>query len=325
MPAPELLPLSDAALTRAAAALRTGRLVAFPTETVYGLGGDAGNDRAVAAIFEAKGRPSFNPLIVHVADVGHAESLVEFDERARALADLLWPGPLTLVLPRRATAPVSLLASAGLDSLAVRLPAHPAARALLQVFGGPLAAPSANRSGHVSPTAPVHVAEEFPDGGPGGHLALILAAGRCSVGLESTVLDLTGARPTLLRPGAVTAEELGQILETEIASAAPDGAVKAPGMLASHYAPDRPVRLDATSANADEAVLAFGPDRFMLGGGERLNLSPTGDLNEAAANLFAMLRSLDRAPARAIAVMPIPESGLGIAINDRLRRAAAPR
>lgn len=325
MPAPELLPLSDAALMRAAAALRDGRLVAFPTETVYGLGGDAGNDRAVAAIFEAKGRPSFNPLIVHVADADRAEALVEFDGRARTLIDLLWPGPLTLVLPRRAAAPVSLLASAGLDSLAVRMPAHPAARGLLRAFDGALAAPSANRSGHVSPTAPVHVAEEFPEGGPGGHLALILAGGRCSVGLESTVLDLTGATPTILRPGAVTAEELAQILETEVATAAPDGAVKAPGMLASHYAPDRPVRLDAKSAEADEAVLAFGPDRFMLGGGERLNLSPSGDLNEAASNLFAMLRSLDRGHARAIAVMPIPEAGLGIAINDRLRRAAAPR
>ncbi|WP_119678315.1 L-threonylcarbamoyladenylate synthase [Indioceanicola profundi] len=320
---PQVMQVSADALKRAASVLADGGLVAFPTETVYGLGADAGNDKAVAAIFQAKGRPSFNPLIVHVPGEAEAERLVHVDDRAQQVIELFWPGPLTLVLPRRADAPLSLLVSAGLDTVAVRAPAHPAARALLEAAGRPIAAPSANVSGHVSPTAPIHVAEEFPDGG-GGLLKLILAAGRCPVGVESTVLDLTGDVPMLLRPGSVTREELERVLgPVELAGA--EAGVKAPGMLTSHYAPSLPVRLNAAAPNDDEGFLAFGPDQFIRGGHERLNLSPTGDLHEAAANLFAMLRALDKPCCKGIAVMPIPEVGLGIAINDRLRRAAAPR
>ena len=322
-PRPEVAPPDPVALARAAAYLSEGHLVAFPTETVYGLGADAGNDRAVAAIFEAKGRPHFNPLIVHVLDADAASGLAEVDERAARLMDMFWPGPLTLVLPRRADAPLSLLVSAGLDTVAVRSPGHPVARALLSAAGRPVAAPSANRSGNVSPTAPIHVAEEFPDGG-GGRLRMIVAAGRCPIGVESTVLDLTGAVPMLLRPGSVTREELAAVLG-EVALAGAEEGVKAPGMLTSHYAPRLPVRLNALDPKPDEALLAFGPDQFVRGGAERLNLSPGGDPHEAAANLFAMLRQLDRPGHRAIAVMPIPETGLGVAINDRLRRAAAPR
>ncbi|MEA1652942.1 L-threonylcarbamoyladenylate synthase [Nitrospirillum sp. BR 11164] len=322
-------PPSAEALARASQALAGGKLVAFPTETVYGLGGDAGNDQAVADIFAAKGRPSFNPLIVHLPDVEAVERYAVMDERARQMADLYWPGPLTLVLPRRPDAALSLLVSAGLDTVAVRVPRHPTARALLQASGRPIAAPSANRSGHVSPTAPIHVREEFPDGG-GGRLALILADGRCPVGVESTVLDLSGEHPVLLRPGSITPEEIEAVLgpiqrATTPGAGAPHAGLKAPGMLESHYAPGLPVRLNALNAAKDEALLGFGPDRFVLGGAERLNLSPTGDLNEAAANLFAMLRRLDKPGLCGIAVMTIPDVGLGLAINDRLRRAAAPR
>nr|WP_184807363.1 L-threonylcarbamoyladenylate synthase [Nitrospirillum iridis] len=322
-------PPTTAALERASQALAEGRLVAFPTETVYGLGGDAGNDQAVADIFAAKGRPTFNPLIVHLPDVAAVERYAVMDERAHQMADLYWPGPLTLVLPRRADAPLSLLVSAGLDTVAVRVPRHPTARALLQACGRPIAAPSANRSGHVSPTAPIHVRDEFPEGG-GGRLALILADGRCPVGVESTVLDLSGETPVLLRPGSITPEEIEAVLGPIQRAAAPGGGVpntglRAPGMLESHYAPGLPVRLNAVNAAKDEALLGFGPDRFVLGGAERLNLSPTGDLSEAAANLFAMLRRLDKPALAGIAVMTIPDVGLGLAINDRLRRAAAPR
>ncbi len=308
---------------RAAAALADGRLVAFPTETVYGLGADAGADRAVAAVFAAKGRPSFNPLIVHVDDMDAADRLALLDDRAVRAMEVWWPGPLTLVLPRRTDAPLSLLVSAGLDSVALRAPAHPVARALLAASGRPIAAPSANRSGHVSPTSPLHVAEEFPDAANGA-LAMILAGGRCPIGLESTVLDLTGERPVILRPGSVTPEELAAAFGPVEVAGGGTG-VKAPGMLASHYAPGLPVRLDADRPGPDEAFLAFGPDQFIPGGAERLNLSQNGDLHEAAANLFAMLRALDRPGRSAIAVMPIPDTGLGLAINDRLRRAAAPR
>jgi L-threonylcarbamoyladenylate synthase len=323
---PELVPPTDANIARAADLLRAGELVAFPTETVYGLGADATDDRAVASIFEAKGRPRFNPLIVHFPDMGAAEAVVRFDERAEKLAETLWPGALTLVLPRRADSPLSLLVSAGLESVAVRVPNHPVARSLLKAVGRPIAAPSANRSGAVSPTTPLHVAESLRD-----RVGLILAAGRCPIGLESTVLDLTGADPVLLRPGGVTREELEALLGTKVLTpehqppgADPD-APKSPGMLASHYAPGCPVRLGAHDAAADEALLSFGPDTFVRGGAARLNLSPQGDLFEAAANLFAMLRALDRPEHSAIAVMSIPEQGLGVAINDRLRRAAAPR
>ena len=305
-------------LNQAAALLRAGRLVAFPTETVYGLGGDATNDKAVAAIFAAKGRPEFNPLIVHVAATHDAEALVEWNETAQLLASKFWPGPLTLVLPRKPNCPISLLASAGLDTLAVRMPAHPVALALLRATGKPIAAPSANAFGKLSPTTPQHVAESL-----GGKVDLILDGGPSAVGVESTVLDLTTPSPTLLRHGGVTREQLEQVLGKMFEAVHDDTAPKSPGMLSSHYAPNLPLRLNAKEAAADEALLAFGPDADVKGGSVRLNLSPRGDLNEAAANLFAMLRQLDQPHLRGIAVMPIPKTGLGAAINDRLKRAAA--
>lgn len=309
-----IAPATPAAIEDAAALLRAGQLVAFPTETVYGLGGDATNDRAVAAIFAAKGRPRFNPLIVHVPEAAAADPLVIFDERAHRLAERFWPGPLTLVLPRRPNSPVSLLASAGLDSQAVRIPAHPVALALLTASSRPVAAPSANPSGQVSPTTAHHVAE-------GVDAAMILDGGACTVGVESTVLDLTGPHPVLLRPGGVTREVLEQILgPVDLARLADLGGPRSPGMLASHYAPSLPVRLNAVAALPGEALLGFGPTAQA-----DLNLSPAGDLAEAAANLFAMMRRLDRSPFRAIAIAPVPDEGLGAAINDRLRRAAAPR
>ena len=305
-------------IAAAAELLRAGRLVAFPTETVYGLGGDACNDRAVAAIFTTKGRPSFNPLIIHVANAAQAAGLVHFDRRAEILAALFWRGPLTLVLPRRADSPVSLLASAGLDSLAVRIPSHGVALALLRAAGCPVAAPSANPSGRVSPTTARHVAEHIEDGQMAQDVAMVLDGGPCLVGVESTVLDLTEARPLLLRPGGVPREVLERHLgPIGVARAALLGGPKAPGMLASHYAPILPVRLDADQAQDGEALLGFGPAQDAM-----LNLSDKGDLTEAAANLFAMLRALDRPTFRGIAVMPIPDEGLGTAINDRLRRAA---
>jgi L-threonylcarbamoyladenylate synthase len=312
-------PATPEAIARAARLLRGGRLVAFPTETVYGLGGDATNDAAVAAIFAAKGRPRFNPLIVHVPRLDEAELIAVFDERAREVAQHFWPGPLTLVLKRRADCGVSLLATAGLDTIAVRAPAHPIAQALLREAGRPLAAPSANRSGRVSPTEATHVAAELGDG-----VALILDGGRCPVGLESTVLDLSGATPSLLRPGGVTLEALTAVLGSIAVGGGDPHAPRAPGQLTSHYAPRLPLRLNATAARSGEALLAFGPE-VPAGFAEVLNLSPTGDVTEAAANLFAMLRRLDRPEFTGIAATPIPEEGLGRAINDRLRRAAAPR
>jgi L-threonylcarbamoyladenylate synthase len=316
---PGIVPASDNAITRAARLLRDGELVAFPTETVYGLGGDASNEAAVARIFAAKGRPRFNPLILHVAGLAEAEPLALFDERARMATRHFWPGPLTLVLPRRSDSGLSLLASAGLDTIALRAPRHPVAQSLLRATGRPIAAPSANRSGRISPTTAAHVAAELSE-----RVALILDAGPCPVGLESTVLDLTGAVPVLLRPGGVTLEELTDLLgaiETPRGDAA---APRAPGSLPSHYAPDLPLRLDAREARPGEALLAFGPDA-PPGFAEMLWLSQTADLAEAAANLFALLRRLDRPEFAGIAVMPIPERGLGRAINDRLRRAAATR
>jgi len=311
-----LVPASPAAIERAAQLLRAGELVAFPTETVYGLGADATNERAVAAIFAVKRRPRFNPLIVHVSDLAEAETLAEFDARARRVAADFWPGPLSLVLRRRDSG-LSLLASAGLDTVAIRAPAHPVAQALLRACRRPLAAPSANRSGRVSPTAAAHVASELGD-----NTAMILDGGRTPVGVESTVLDLSDETPTLLRPGGVTLEALSAMLGP---IAAPNvTALRSPGMLASHYAPVLPLRLDAEAALPGEALLAFGPDA-PPGFAEVLWLSRSGDLTEAAANLFAMLRQLDRPDFTGIAVMPIPEYGLGLAINDRLRRAAAPR
>ena len=301
-------------ITEAADLLRSGELVAFPTETVYGLGADASSDSAVARIFEVKQRPRFNPLIVHVSGIEAAERLVCFDDRGRHLAQRFWPGPLTLVLARREDCRLSLLVSAGLDTVAVRAPDNPVAQALLTACAVPVAAPSANISGRISPTTAAHVAAEFDE-----RVALILDGGPCRVGVESTVLDLTGAAQTLLRPGGIPIEELQEILGP---LAVPEGGVlRSPGMLRRHYAPGRPLRLNAAEARPGEALLGFGPDT----GRATLNLSRRGDLVEAAANLFAMLRALDNELGyTGIAVAPIPEVGLGLAINDRLRRAAAP-
>jgi len=305
----------------AAAILASGGLVAFPTETVYGLGADARNDKAVARIFAAKNRPQFNPLIVHVKDIEAAARYAEFDDRAKALAARYWPGPLTLVLPRRADSGLSLLVSAGLDTVALRVPAHPAAQALLAAFDGPIAAPSANTSGAVSPTRAEHVAQSLGD-----EPDLIIDDGPCAIGLESTVVDASGEALCVLRHGAVTLEELrAEFAPVSDASAAADaaGAVKSPGMLARHYATSLPLRLEALSAAPDEALLAFG-EPVPPGAAKTENLSPAGDLTEAAANLFAMLRALDSPEYKAIAIVPIPDQGLGRAINDRLRRAATP-
>lgn len=307
---------ADAAgLAEAGRRLAAGDLVAFPTETVYGLGGDAGNDRAVAAVFAAKNRPRFNPLIIHVADTDQAATLADLDDRARALADRHWPGPLTLVLPRRADARLSLLATAGLDTVAVRVPGHPLARELIARAGCPVAAPSANRSGRLSPTRADHVLDSLgPD-------IWVLDGGACAVGLESTIVDLTADPAVVLRPGGLALEALGLDAVARTGGAT---APRAPGMLTSHYAPERPIRLNVTEPRPDEALLALGPD---VPGGAALtrNLAPDGDLVAAAANLFALLHALDRPDVSGIAVMPVPDHGLGRAINDRLRRAAAPR
>ncbi|MDR3425630.1 MAG: L-threonylcarbamoyladenylate synthase [Alphaproteobacteria bacterium] len=315
---PLILSINDASISRAVALLRAGRLVAFPTETVYGLGADATNGQAVAAIYAAKGRPTFNPLIIHVAETHALDNLIEWNDTARLFAAAFWPGPMTLILPRIADAPVSLLASAGLETLAVRIPSHPAAQELLRAVALPIAAPSANASGKLSPTTPEHVAESLGDA-----VDLILAAGRSQVGVESTVVNLTSAIPTILRPGGVTQEQLERVLGRKVAvfEASDDSAPPSPGMLSSHYAPHIPVRLNAETVSDNEAFLAFGPD-LIKGGVARLNLSVQGDLNEAAANLFAMLHELDKPTYAAIAIAPIPQIGLGLAINDRLRRAA---
>ncbi|HEU0215835.1 MAG TPA: L-threonylcarbamoyladenylate synthase [Stellaceae bacterium] len=314
-----IVPATPEEIAEAACVLRGGGLVAFPTETVYGLGGDASSDAAVARIFAAKGRPRFNPLIVHVPDLAAAGAIALFDGRARDAARRFWPGPLTLVLPRRADGGVSLLATAGLDTVAIRVPAHPVAQDLLRATRRPLAAPSANRSGRVSPTEAAHVAAELGD-----RVALVLDGGRCPVGVESTVLDLTGASPILLRPGGVTVEALAVALGPIAVAGADPAAPRSPGQMASHYAPTLPLRMNAIDARSGEALLAFGTTASS-GFAEVLNLSVRGDLVEAAANLFAMLRRLDRPGFTGIAVVPIPEHGLGQAINDRLRRAAAPR
>ena len=308
------------ALETAAALLREGRLVAFPTETVYGLGGDATNGHAVAAIFAAKGRPRFNPLIVHLASVEQAAQHAVVTPLAARLAAAFWPGPLTLVLDRRAQSTLSELVTAGLDSVALRVPDHPIAHALLMQAGRPLAAPSANRSGHVSSTQAEHVLADLGDSA-----AMILDGGATAHGLESTVIDARGSVPVLLRPGAIPAETIEAVLAVRLARGK-EAADKprAPGQLASHYAPRAGVRLNARSVEAGEALLAFGP-MVPETTGAVINLSETGDLLEAAANFFAALRSLDQSGAKRIAVMPIPDHGLGEAINDRLRRAAAPR
>lgn len=302
-------------IAAAAAALKAGELVIFPTETVYGLGCDATNAQAVARLYAAKGRPRFNPLISHVADLNAARAHAQLHAKAEALAERFWPGPLTLVAPRRADSTVCELACAGLASVALRAPAHPLARDLLGAFGGPIAAPSANRSGHVSPTTAAHAREEL-----GERVALILDGGPCAVGLESTIVavDAEGAA-TLLRPGAIARDEIAALIGPLAEPAS--GAVSAPGMMASHYAPRARLRLDAAHAGAGEVFLAFGAPAPPGG----LSLSATGDLAEAAANLYASLRALDAAGAEVIAVAPIPGGGLGEAIRDRLTRAAAPR
>jgi L-threonylcarbamoyladenylate synthase len=315
---PLLLGAAPADIARAAEILKAGGLVGFPTETVYGLGADATDDTAVARLFAAKGRPRFNPLISHIAGTAEARALAVFDRRAEILAEAFWPGPLTLVLPRAAGCPVCLLASAGLASLALRVPAHPIARALIEAAGRPLAAPSANRSGAISPTTAAHVRDSLGD-----RLDAVLDGGPTRIGIESTVIDLTGDVARLLRPGGVARAAVEALLGPLAAPPAGE-APRAPGLLASHYAPRLPLRLEARRAGPGEALLAFGPD-VLPGAALTLNLSESRDLTEAAANLFAHLHALDRPPLSGIAVMPIPEHGLGEAINDRLRRAAAPR
>ncbi len=340
----DLLQATKDGVAAAARLLRHGALVAFGTETVYGLGGDALDKQAVAAIFAAKGRPRFNPLICHYPSAAAAFTHTVADDRARLVAQTFWPGPLTLVLRRAEHCPVSLLASAGLDTLAVRVPRHPVALSLLRQVGTPIAAPSANRSGRVSPTSATHVLDELA-----GRIAAVLDCGPCPVGVESTVLDLSGPHPLLLRPGGITQEALEACIGPiqTVAHPAPPPAqgprcdgLRSPGMMASHYAPALPVRLAATSVTAAEALLAFGPP--LSGAGCVFQLSAAGDTAEAASQLFEGLRQLDAAGARpadrgdterdmtgqrlaGIAVMPIPDHGLGQAINDRLRRAAAPR
>lgn len=316
-----LLPAGPAAIEQAAAMLREGGLVAIPTETVYGLAADATSEAAVARIYAAKQRPRFNPLIIHVAALGQATGLGALDPDARRLAEAFWPGPLTLVVPA-SDGHVSALARAGLPSIALRVPAHPVAAALLQAVNRPLAAPSANRSGRVSPTTAAHVAGDLD-----GRVDIVLDGGACMVGVESTIVACLGA-PTLLRPGGVSREAIEAVLGRPLAAApASSGTTPlAPGLLASHYAPSARLRLHAITAEPDEAVLDFG-GRLQGWAGKRpyRDLSPAGDVQEAAARLFAYLHALDRSGAAVIAVAPIPLRGLGEAIADRLARAAAPR
>jgi L-threonylcarbamoyladenylate synthase len=320
--ATERLAADEAGLARAAELLRGGACVAFPTETVYGLGADATDGRAVAGIYEAKGRPSFNPLIAHVPDLAAARRQGVFGEDATRLAQAFWPGPLTLVVPLAESARVSALATSGLDSVGLRVPAHPVAAALLRAVGRPVAAPSANRSGRVSPTTADHVLADLD-----GRIAAVVDGGATPVGVESTIVDCRGA-PALLRPGGIARDSIEHVLGRSLVEA--DGAADAPvapGLLVSHYAPAAAVRLDAVAVNPGEAVLLFGSTRpaGLDAASAVENLSPKGDLTEAAANLFAALRRLDASGVPTIAVAPIPAEGLGEAIVDRLRRAAAPR
>jgi L-threonylcarbamoyladenylate synthase len=310
------LPANASSIDECARSLRDGKLVAFPTETVYGLGANALNDRAVAAIFAAKRRPRFNPLIVHVPDRGQADELVDFNPLASALADAFWPGGLTLVLPRREPSSLGSLVSAGLSTVAIRSPAHPVAHALVKAAGVPIAAPSANRSGRISSTRAADVAEELVD------VDLILDGGRCPLGIESTVIGFDGQVPLLLRPGAIARSDIERVVGALQEPA--HAAIRGPGMMASHYAPRAKLRLNAAHAEPGEALLAFGL-AIPTGAAAQCNLSATGDVREAASNLFTMLRQLDRSGVDRIAVMPIPAEGLGEAINDRLERAAAER
>jgi L-threonylcarbamoyladenylate synthase len=321
-----ILPAGEAAVAVAARVLAGGGLVAFPTETVYGLGTDAANSAAVARLYQAKGRPAFNPLIAHVGDLDAAGRMARFNETALTLARAFWPGPLTLVLPKTEGCPVADLATAGLETIAIRVPAHPLAREILRAFGGPVVAPSANLSGHVSPTTAAHVASDLE-----GRIDLIVDGGPVAVGVESTIVGCFET-PMLLRPGGVPREAIEGVLGHALTRPPEDvdtdtNQPLAPGMLASHYAPRTKVRLNVARVEPGEALLAFGPD--VLSGATAatavMNLSPHGDLSEAAANLFGYLRALDEKAARAIAVMPVPNHGLGEAINDRLRRAAVGR
>ncbi|MBB5046809.1 L-threonylcarbamoyladenylate synthase [Rhodopseudomonas rhenobacensis] len=313
----------DDGVAKAAKCLQDGGLVAFPTETVYGLGCDAANAGAIARLYQAKGRPSFNPLIAHVADLAAAERIGRFDGDALKLAAAFWPGPLTLVVPKAENCPVADLATAGLDTVAIRVPAHPVAQAILRGFGGAVVAPSANRSGHVSPTTAAHVHADLD-----GRIELIVDGGPVSVGVESTIVACFD-QPVLLRPGGLPREKIEAVLGRALAMPVASDPARplAPGMLASHYAPRTKVRLEATGVEPGEALLAFGA--AALPGVDAttvvMNLSAQGDLAEAAANLFGYLRALDARGAAGIAVMPVPRHGLGEAINDRLRRAALPR
>ncbi len=308
----KIIPPTPQGITRAAAALAGGALIGLPTETVYGLAANANDGQAVARIFDAKQRPRFNPLICHVSDMARAKQIGFFSDAAAALAARFWPGPLTLVVPRRPDAPVHELVTAGLDSIALRVPAHPVARAVLAAFGGAIAAPSANRSGRLSPTRPAHVVADLGDA-----VALVLDGGPCKVGLESTIVEVADNGVHILRPGAVTEDMLAAATGRPVIAGRDGEEIKAPGQMASHYAPQAPVRLDASSAKPGEAHLGFGAIEGDL------NLSAGGDLVEAAANLFAMLHQLDHRQPTAIAVAPIPNRGLGKAIQDRLIRAAA--
>jgi L-threonylcarbamoyladenylate synthase len=310
-PTPILL-ASDASIARAAALIAAGQPVAVPTETVYGLAADATNPRAVAAIYEAKGRPSFNPLIIHVLDIEAAAALAVFDDDACKLASAFWPGPLTLVLPRRADCPVASLATAGLPTIAIRVPAHPVMRALLKACKVPLAAPSANASGFVSATTAEHVASSL-----GGRIPLIIDGGACQLGLESTIVAVGTGAVRVLRPGMVTTEMIQHALGVAPETSGGSSRIEAPGQLASHYAPSKPLRLNVSQAAPDEYLIGFGN----IAGD--FTLSASGDLNEAAAALFDALHRADHSEKPKIAVAPIPEQGLGVAINDRLRRAAA--
>jgi L-threonylcarbamoyladenylate synthase len=322
----QILPAGAAAVAAAARSLAAGGLVAFPTETVYGLGADATNPAAIARLYQAKGRPAFNPLIAHVGELSAARQIAGFDATALALAEAFWPGPLTLVLPKTPDCAVADLATAGLDTVAIRIPAHPVARDILRVFGGPVVAPSANLSGHVSPTTAAHVQSDLA-----GRIDLIVDGGAVAVGVESTIVGCF-LEPMLLRPGGVPRADIERLLGRALVQP-PEGADSdngqplAPGMLASHYAPRTKVRLNAVALEPGEALLAFGLGAIsgIDAASTVMNLSERGDLAEAAANLFGYLRTLDTKGAHTIAVMPIPHDGLGEAINDRLRRAAVGR
>jgi len=311
-----VVPATAETIESAAEALARGEIVAFPTETVYGLGADARDARAVARVFAAKERPRFNPLIVHVPGLAEAEKYAVVTDTARLLAQAFWPGPLSLVLKKRPSGGICDLASAGLETVALRVPAHPVAQALLAAAKLPIAAPSANRSGRISPTTAAHVAAELDD-----RPAMILDGGPCPIGIESTVIAVLGGTAALLRPGAVPREAIELVLGAPLAAAKANHRGASPGQLESHYAPNTPLRLNVTRPETGEALLAFGPEVPEFEG-RSINLSPGGNLEEAAARLFAALRELDQAGAAAIAVMPIPAHGLGEAINDRLRRAA---